>query len=105
MRLYTTALVPDAKKTSYKGFVISNTVRSRNMFSSMGSGFKSMVGGEIGGQTQLMSDSRNIVIQNIIAQAQQLGANAIVGLKLETSELSNGTMFDIVAYGTAVYME
>lgn len=93
-----------AKSIIYKEFLIVNKVKSRNAFSNIGSGFKSMFGGEISGLTKLTSDIRNELLNELLIQAQNIGANCIIAIRFETNQLFEG-MLDIVIYGTAVYCE
>ena len=72
------------------------------MFSDIGAGFKSMVGGEIKAMTKLTKDLRNELIFEAMEQAKALGANAITGVRIETSSVFEGIL-DCVLYGTAVY--
>jgi uncharacterized protein YbjQ (UPF0145 family) len=83
------------------GEVFGLTVRSRNAFSQVGAGFKSMLGGELKGMTQALADSRQQVIDRMVEEAEAKGANAIVGMRFDTSEMGN-TWTEICAYGTAV---
>ena len=71
------------------------------MFSDIGAGFKSMVGGEIKGMSKLTRDARNELIQEASEQAKAMGANAITGIRIETNTIVDG-MLDMVLYGTAV---
>ena len=83
------------------GEVFGLTVRSRNAFSQMGAGLKSMFGGELKGMTKALADSREEVIQRMVGEAEAKGANAIVAMRFDTSEM--GDMWtEICAYGTAV---
>src|SRR5438094_9404884 len=83
------------------GEVFGLTVRSRNAFSQLGAGLKSMVGGELKGMTKSLADSRQQVIDRMVEEAEAKGANAVVGMRFDTSEMgSNWT--EICAYGTAV---
>lgn len=104
IQIYSSYEVLNAKKVEYKKFLIHNLVKSRNMFSNMGAGIKSMFGGNIKGLTKLTAQVREEVLIEMRAAAKEIGANAIVGIKFETNELFEG-MLDIVAYGTAVYAE
>ena len=97
----TTFDLPGYRVTSCQGEVMGLTVRSRNAFSVFGSGFKSLFGGELKGQTQALVDSRQQVRQRMVEEAVQRGANAIVGMRFDTSEIGNGWT-EICAYGTAV---
>jgi uncharacterized protein YbjQ (UPF0145 family) len=83
------------------GEVFGLTVRSRNIGSQMGSGLKSIFGGELKGMTQNLVNSRHEVIQRMVDEATAKGGNAIVAMRFDTSEMgSNWT--EICAYGTAV---
>ena len=83
------------------GEVFGLTVRSRNAFSQLGAGLKSMLGGELKGMTKALVDSRNQVTERMVQEAEAKGANAIVAMRFDTSEMgSNWT--EICAYGTAV---
>jgi uncharacterized protein YbjQ (UPF0145 family) len=83
------------------GEVFGLTVRSRNVVAQMGAGLKSMFGGELKGMTKALVDSREEVIQRMVGEAEAKGANAIVAMRFDTSEM--GDMWtEICAYGTAV---
>lgn len=82
------------------GEVFGLTVRSRNIGSQIGAGLKSIVGGELKGMTKALVDSREQVIQRMVEEAEAKGANAIIAMRFDTSEMgSNWT--EICAYGTA----
>jgi uncharacterized protein YbjQ (UPF0145 family) len=83
------------------GEVFGLTVRSRNAFSQFGAGLKSMVGGELKGMTKSLVDSRQQVIDRMVGEAEAKGANAILGMRFDTSEMGD-TWTEICAYGTAV---
>jgi uncharacterized protein YbjQ (UPF0145 family) len=101
MLIVTTNEIPGYQITHVHGEVFGLTVRSRNIGSQMGAGLKSMFGGELKGMTKVMIDSRNEVMGRMIGEAQARGANAIVGMRFDTSEMGD-TWTEIVAYGTAV---
>jgi uncharacterized protein YbjQ (UPF0145 family) len=93
--------VPGHEITDVYGEVFGLTVRSRNAFSQMGAGLKSMFGGELKGMTKALADSRQEVIRRMVDEAEAKGANAIVAMRFDTSEM--GEMWtEICAYGTAV---
>lgn len=69
----------------------------------MGAGLKSMFGGELKGMTKALVDSRNEVMGRMIAEAQSRGANAIIAMRFDTSEMGE-TWTEICAYGTAVHV-
>src|SRR2546430_5647940 len=83
------------------GEVFGLTVRSRNAFSQFGAGLKSMLGGELRGMTKALADSRHEVVQRMTEEAEAKGANAIVAMRFDTSEMGD-TWTEICAYGTAV---
>ena len=93
--------VPGHEITEVYGEVFGLTVRSRNVGSQIGAGLKSILGGELKGMTKALADSRTEVIQRMTEEAEAKGANAIVAMRFDTSEMgSNWT--EICAYGTAV---
>jgi uncharacterized protein YbjQ (UPF0145 family) len=83
------------------GEVFGLTVRSRNIGSQFGAMLKSMAGGELKGMTKVLSDSRQEVIERMVAEAESKGANAVIAMRFDTSEMGN-TWTEICAYGTAV---
>ena len=83
------------------GEVFGLTVRSRNIGSQFGAGLKSILGGELKGMTKALADSRTEVVQRMVEDAETKGANAIVAMRFDTSEMGN-TWTEICAYGTAV---
>jgi uncharacterized protein YbjQ (UPF0145 family) len=101
MLIATTNELPGYVIDEVYGEVFGLTVRSRNAFSQMGAGLKSILGGELKGQTKALEDSRQQVIDRMCEQAEAKGANAIVAMRFDTSEM--GDMWtEICAYGTAV---
>jgi uncharacterized protein YbjQ (UPF0145 family) len=83
------------------GEVMGLTVRSRNIGSQIGAQFKSILGGELKGMTKSLVDSRRDVMQRMTEEAEAKGANAIIAMRFDTSEMGpNWT--EICAYGTAV---
>ena len=101
MLIATTNDLPGYEVTEVLGEVFGLTVRSRNAFSQMGSGLKSMFGGELKGMTTALHDSRAQVMERMVAEAEAKGGNAILAMRFDTSEMGpNWT--EICAYGTAV---
>ena len=83
------------------GEVFGLTVRSRNVGSQFGAMLKSIVGGELKGMTKALVDSRHEVMERMVAEAEAKGANAVIAMRFDTSEMGpNWT--EICAYGTAV---
>merc|ERR1712227_637148 len=99
---YTSLAPVGAVSQQYKGLVMVSKVKSRNAFSDIGSGFKSMVGGEIKGLSKLTSDVREELIEELKEKAVELGANAVIGVRMETNSIFQGVL-DMVCVGTAVY--
>src|SRR5438034_7751449 len=93
--------LPGYEVTETLGEVFGLTVRSRNIGSQLGAGLKSIFGGELRGMTKALEDSRNQVIGRMVEQAEAKGANAIVGMRFDTSEMGTNWT-EICAYGTAV---
>lgn len=83
------------------GEVFGLTVRSRNAFSQMGAGLKSMFGGELQGMTKNVAQSRNEAMGRLIEEARNRGGNAVVGMRFDTCDLGD-VWTEICAYGTAV---
>jgi uncharacterized protein YbjQ (UPF0145 family) len=95
--------VPGYKVVRVFGEVFGLTVRSRNMFSTMGAGFKAMAGGELKGLSKLLSDSRYEALGRLSQEAMAHGANAVLALRFDCNEIAQ-TASEIAAYGTAVYL-
>lgn len=83
------------------GEVFGLTVRSRHIGSQIGASVKSLFGGELGGMTKMLSEGREEAIRRLVAEAELKGANAILAMRFDTSELG-ATWTEICAYGTAV---
>jgi uncharacterized protein YbjQ (UPF0145 family) len=83
------------------GEVMGLTVRSRHVGSQLGAQLKSIVGGELKGMTKALVESRRDVMQRMIEEAEAKGANAIIAMRFDTSEMG-ATWTEICAYGTAV---
>ena len=83
------------------GEVMGLTVRSRNIGSQIGAGLKSILGGELKGMTKALVESRERVMQRMVEEAEAKGADAIVAMRFDTSDMGNGWT-EICAYGTAV---
>jgi uncharacterized protein YbjQ (UPF0145 family) len=84
------------------GEVFGLTVRSRNAFSQMGAGFKSIFGGELQGMTKNLAESRNEVMHRMLEHARSKGGNAVIGMRFDTSEMGD-VWTELCAYGTAVF--
>ena len=87
--------------TDVLGEVFGLTVRSRNVGSQIIAGLKSLAGGELKGMTKNLVNSRNEVIARMTEAAQEKGADAVLAMRFDTSEMGNAWT-EICAYGTAV---
>ena len=85
------------------GMVFGVIVRSMGMAKGIAAGFKSMAGGEVKQYTRLVEDSRRHALDRMIENAQLLGANGIVSMRFDSSEVAQN-LTEIVAYGTAVVL-
>ncbi len=86
------------------GLAFGLVVRSMGLAKSMGAGFKALRQGEVTQYTELLEDSRRHAIDRLIENARLLGANAVVAMRFDSSELGQ-QLTEIVAYGTAVVVE
>ena len=86
------------------GVVRGLVVRSRNIFATLGATLQTVVGGNITVWTKLCEDTRADAFDIMIQHATEIGANAIVGARYDTTELSTGVT-EVLAYGTAVIVE
>ena len=101
MIIVTTNDLPGQVIEEVIGEVFGLTVRSRNIGSQLGAGLKSLVGGELKGMTTMLAQGREQAIERLVEEAAHRGANAILAMRFDTSELG-GTWTEICAYGTAV---
>ncbi|RMA79284.1 YbjQ family protein [Umboniibacter marinipuniceus] len=86
------------------GLVRGNTIRARHVGNDILAGLRSIVGGEITEYTKMMAESREQALDRMTDEAHQLGANAIVAMRLTTSPVMQGSA-ELLAYGTAVSVE
>ncbi|ENP8450949.1 heavy metal-binding domain-containing protein [Vibrio parahaemolyticus] len=97
----TTDTIPGKEIAEVRGVVTGNVVQSKHIGRDLMAGLKSIVGGEIRGYTEMMTEAREIAIQRMVEQANQKGADAIVGIRFTTSSIVDGSS-EILAFGTAV---
>lgn len=101
MIVSTTEKIPNREISEVLGIARGSTVRARNLGRDIFAGLKNIVGGEISEYTQLQAESREQALQRMIEDAEELGADAVVNVRLATSMLMQGAA-EILAYGTAV---
>ena len=104
MLLSNLEIVPGRKITKHLGLVQGSTVRSKHIGRDIMAGFKNVLGGELTGYTELLQESREEATQRMVAQAQTIGANAVLNVRFSTSSISQGAA-ELFAYGTAVVLE
>ncbi len=104
MIVVTTENIPGHRVVDVKGQVFGVVVRSRGLGGNLMAGLRSIVGGEIHEYTQLLEDARRSAVDRMVANATAMGANAIVMMRFDSSEIGQ-TMSEIVAYGTAATVE
>lgn len=97
----TTDTIPGKEIAEVRGVVTGNVVQSKHIGRDLMAGLKSIVGGEIRGYTEMMTEARDIAIQRMVEQANQKGADAIVGIRFTTSSIVDGSS-EILAFGSAV---
>jgi uncharacterized protein YbjQ (UPF0145 family) len=93
--------IPGFEVDEVYGEVMGLTVRSRNIGSQLGASLKSIVGGELKGMTKALVDSRQQVMERMVEEAEAKGANAVIAMRFDTSDMGTGWT-EICAYGTAV---
>ncbi|MBK6536321.1 MAG: YbjQ family protein [Ignavibacteria bacterium] len=86
------------------GIVRGIVVRSRNFFANIGAGFQTLVGGDITLYTELCEKTRLDAFELMVKHAEELGANAIIGMRYDANEVMSGVT-EVLAYGTAVVVE
>ena len=106
MRVTTTFSIEGFRIREYKGVVRGIIVRAPTIAQGILGGLKSIIGGRIGAYTDMCEQAREQAYQLMIQHAQELGANAIVGLKYDASEVvSRLSATEVLCYGTAVVVE
>jgi uncharacterized protein YbjQ (UPF0145 family) len=93
--------LPGYEIVAVHGEVFGLVVRARNVFSNLGAGLRTIFGGEVGGYTRLLSDSRHHAIERLRLAAMELGGNAVIAMRFDCNEIAN-LMSEIAAYGTSV---
>jgi len=96
--------VPGYRIVKHLGVVCGNTIRAKHVGRDIMAGLKNIVGGEIKGYTELLSEARQQAIDRMVAAAEKLGANAVINIRLSTSSVMAAAA-ELFAYGTAVVVE
>ena len=93
--------VPGKKIHEHYGLVQGSPIRAKNVGRDIMAGFKNIIGGELKGYTELLQESRNQALDRMCLQAEELGANAVINIRIATSSVAAGAA-EILCYGTAV---
>lgn len=104
-QMATTAFeLPNFRVTQTLGVVRGIVVRSRNVFATLGAAFQQVVGGNITIWTKMCEETRRDAFDIMIQHASEIGANAILGVRYDTTEIATGVT-EVLCYGTAVIVE
>ena len=104
MFIVNTEEIPGYRITQSLGIVQGNVVRAKHIGRDLMAGLKNLVGGELRGYTELMTEARRSALERMLAQASELGADAVVNLRFSTSAITQSAS-ELYAYGTAVKLE
>lgn len=101
MIISTTETIPNKEITQIVGIAKGSTVRARHLGRDIFAGLKNIIGGEISEYSKLLNQSRDQAMERMIKEAEEMGADAIVNVRLTTSMVMQTTS-EVLAYGTAV---
>jgi uncharacterized protein YbjQ (UPF0145 family) len=104
MHLSNIESIPGKDIVEHYGLVQGSTIRAKHLGKDFMAGLKNIVGGELKGYTELLSESRSEATDRMKLQASALGANAVINVRFTTSSVAQGAS-EILAYGTAVKVE
>jgi uncharacterized protein YbjQ (UPF0145 family) len=104
MILTSVETVPGKTIVEHYGLVQGSTIRAKHIGRDIMAGLKNIVGGELKGYTELLVEARSQATERMVAQAEELGANAVVNVRYSTAAVAQGAA-EILAYGTAVKVE
>lgn len=96
--------IPGRRVVEFYGLVTGSTVRAKHLGKDILAGLKNIVGGELKSYTELLGEAREEALKRMIAEAQSMGANAVVNVRFSTSSIAQGAA-ELFAYGTAVRVE
>ncbi|QFU83650.1 YbjQ family protein [Natronorubrum aibiense] len=101
MQITTTETVPDHEIVDVLGVARGNTVEARNVGRDITQAIRNLFGGELKAYSDLLSKARDEAIDRMVVDAERMGADAVVNVRLETSQITDGGS-EVMAYGTAV---
>jgi uncharacterized protein YbjQ (UPF0145 family) len=97
-------VIPQKRVLKHLGLVQGSTVRAKHVGKDILAGFKNILGGELVSYTELMSEAREEATERMIAQAESIGANAVLNVRFATSSVAQGAA-ELFVYGTAVVID
>ena len=101
MIFVTTEEIPGKEIVKVLGVASGSTIRAKHIGKDILSGFKNIVGGELSWYTEMMEEAREEATKRMLKNASEMGANAVVNVRLSTASLMQGAA-EVYAYGTAV---
>jgi uncharacterized protein YbjQ (UPF0145 family) len=104
MIVVNTDFVPGKEITQVLGLVRGNTIQAKHLGKDIMAGFRQVVGGELKEYTEMMSEAREIAMNRMVKQAEELGADAVINVRFMTSAVM-GSAAEMLAYGTAVKLK
>jgi uncharacterized protein YbjQ (UPF0145 family) len=99
-----TETLPGEEIDEVLGVARGNTVRARNVGRDITQALRNIIGGELKAYSELYSDTRDQALERMLADAESMGADAVVNVRFETSQIA-GSSAELLAYGTAVRLE
>ena len=89
------------KELEMLGLVKGSTIQTKNIGRDIGAGLKTLVGGELQGYNEMMNDARALATKRMVAEAEEMGADAVVNIRYSSAAVMQGAA-EVIAYGTAV---
>jgi len=100
----TTESIPGKEIEEIVGIVTGNVVQAKHIGRDIMAGLKNIVGGEIRGYTEMLTEARDIAVSRLVENAREKGADAVVGIRFTTSAIMDGSS-EIMVFGTAVKLK
>lgn len=104
MLVVNTETIPGYRVIKILALVQGNSVRAKHVGRDIAAGLKNLVGGELKGYTELLTETRRHSVERMLAQAKELGANAVLNVRFSTSAITSGAA-ELYVYGTAAVVE
>ncbi|WP_227938749.1 YbjQ family protein [Alkalihalobacillus deserti] len=104
MMIVTTDQVAGYEITDVMGYVKGSTIQTKHIGRDITASLKGIVGGEIKGYNEMMTEARKLAMHRMVQEAEEKGANAIIGMRMQTSTVMSAAA-EIITYGTAVVIE